>query len=320
MTKWRNGIAKIALPTPFPVGDVNVYLIKGDQLTLVDAGTNTSEAWNALVKQLNDLHLTPNDIEQIILTHHHPDHAGLLNYFPEAIGVYGHQLNQRWLTITEPFIEENEAFFIRTIQEFGVSERFLSLKNEFRKTTKYSCNRTLSGHLVEGDTPPGLSGWKVIETPGHASSHIGLFRETDGAYIGGDHLLPHISPNPILEPPLPGDIERPQPQLQLNASLKKISKYPIQCVFPGHGDEITEVGPLIEKRLGRQHDRAMQVKKWLAEDAMTVYEVCQRLFPHIYERELILTLSETVAQIDYLLSLQEITMINREFPYRYKAN
>lgn len=320
MTEWRNGIAKITLPTPFPVGDVNVFLVKGERLTLVDAGTKTEIAWNSFVKQLNELHLSPNDIEQIIITHHHPDHVGFLAYFPKEVEVFGHPLNQPWLTITESFIEANEQFFVETLAEFGVPESFLTLKHEFRKTTKYSCNRLLTGHLVEGDTPLGLSEWKVIETPGHASSHIGLFREKDGAYIGGDQLLPHISPNPILEPPLPGEQERFKPQLQLNASLKKLASYPIEIVYPGHGADIAEVKPLIEKRLSRQHDRAMQVKKWLEQEEMTVFEVCQRLFPHIYERELILTLSETVAQFDYLLSLQEITKINKEFPYRYKAN
>ncbi|NMD70231.1 MBL fold metallo-hydrolase [Bacillus sp. DNRA2] len=320
MTEWKNGIAKITLPTPFPVGDVNVFLIKAERLTLVDAGTNNDESWAAFVKQLNDLHLTPNDIEQVIITHHHPDHVGLLAYFPESVEVYGHHLNQPWLTATETFIEDNEMFFERTLAEFGVSTEFLALKHEFRRTTKYFCNRVLTGHLAEGDTAPGLNGWKILETPGHASSHIGLLRESDGLFVGGDLLLPHISPNPILEPPLSRELDRPKPQLELNASLKKLTQYPIQTVLPGHGDEINDVVPLIEKRLSRQHERAMLVKKWLQAEDLTVFEVCQRLFPHIYERELILTLSETAAQIDYLLSLQEITMINKEFPYRYRAN
>ena len=159
--------------------------------------------------------------------------------------------------------------------------------------------------MLEGGTPQGLNDWKVIETPGHASSHIGLFREKDGAYIGGDLLLPHISPNPILEPPLQGEKERPQPQLELNASLKKIAEFPIQFVYPGHGDKISEVGSVIEARLERQHNRAMLVKTWLDKENLTVFEICQRLFPRIYEKELLLALSETVAQVDYLLSLQE---------------
>lgn len=35
-------IIPIALPTPFAVGDVNIYLLRGEALTLVDAGPNTA--------------------------------------------------------------------------------------------------------------------------------------------------------------------------------------------------------------------------------------------------------------------------------------
>ncbi|MDQ7863184.1 hypothetical protein RCO48_25470 [Peribacillus frigoritolerans] len=38
MANWNGDIAKIALPTPFAVGDVNVYVVKGDALTLIDTG------------------------------------------------------------------------------------------------------------------------------------------------------------------------------------------------------------------------------------------------------------------------------------------
>jgi glyoxylase-like metal-dependent hydrolase (beta-lactamase superfamily II) len=321
MTKWNDGIAKITLPTPFPVGDVHVYAIKGDRLTLVDAGTNTKESNAALVKQLAELKLTPKDIEQIILTHHHPDHMGLLDIFSESVEIVGHPHNQRWLTLSEQFLEENAAFYQSTFKEFGVPQKLISysIKKELDQVREFSCNRTLSSPLVEGDTPLGLDGWKVVETPGHASSHIGIFQEKEGVYIGGDLLLPHISPNPILEPPLLGKKDRPQPQLELNASLKKIAEYPIHCVYPGHGDKIDEVGAVIDARLGRQHDRAMLVKKWLEQENLSVFQICQRLFPRVYERELLLALSETVAQIDYLLSLEEINIMDNESLF-IKAN
>ena len=37
-------IIPLAIPTPFYVGDVNVYLIKEDPLTLIDVGPKTDEA------------------------------------------------------------------------------------------------------------------------------------------------------------------------------------------------------------------------------------------------------------------------------------
>jgi glyoxylase-like metal-dependent hydrolase (beta-lactamase superfamily II) len=315
----NNGLAKIILPTPFPVGDVNVYVIKGDLLTLVDVGPKTEEAWMALNRQLKELHLSTNDIEQVILTHHHPDHSGLLDYLPKSIPVYGHPLNDPWLSHQESFFTEHEAFFVRLFHEFGIPEQFLPYIGKLRKTFKYFSNRSLDGFLTEGDRPKGLDEWQVIETPGHAQSHIGLYREKDGSYIGGDQLLAHISPNPLLEPPLQGETERIKPQLQLNESLKKLAQIPISCVYAGHGEDITEVQELIDKRLNRQHERAMQVKSWLLLEELTGFEICLRLFPTLFQREPLLTLSETVAQLDYLLSLKEINSIEDGIPFRYKA-
>lgn len=40
-------VIAIRVPTPFAVGDVIVYLVKGDALTLIDAGPNTKEAARA---------------------------------------------------------------------------------------------------------------------------------------------------------------------------------------------------------------------------------------------------------------------------------
>lgn len=69
----------------------------------------------------------------------------------------------------------------------------------------------------------------------------------DGIVIGGDLLLASISPNPLLEPPLPGKTERPKPQLQYNNSIKRLLNFPIERMYTGHGTDITDVHQLIEK-------------------------------------------------------------------------
>jgi hypothetical protein len=100
--------------------------------------------------------------------------------------------------------------------------------------------------------------------------------------------------------------------------MKKLRSYPIQFAYTGHGEEVFQLDELIEKRLTRQHERAMTVYNWLKEEQLTVFEICQRLFPSVYQRELMLTISETVAQLDYLSSIGEISS-STSMPLHYQA-
>ncbi|PKR85993.1 MBL fold metallo-hydrolase [Heyndrickxia camelliae] len=306
MVSWNGDIAKITVPTPFAVGDVNVYLIKGDVLTLVDAGVKTKEAWELFTFQLSQLGYTPEDIEQVVLTHHHPDHVGFLEWLPDDLNLYGHSYCVPWLKKEEEFFANHDRFYHQLFQEFGLDGDFPLLLKKWKAPLKYGAYRPITNTIQENDSIPGLDNWSVIETPGHAQSHLSFYREKDGTLIAGDHVLATISSNPLLEPPLVSGAERPMPQLQYNASLKKLLKYNISITYTGHGADVIKVHPLIERRLQRQHDRAMQVKEMLKDRPLSTYEICKRLFPAVYEKELGLTLSETTAQLDFLLSMGEI--------------
>src|SRR5580765_2479500 len=70
-------IIPLAIPTPFYVGDVNVYLIKQDPLTLIDVGPKTDEAAKTLRDKLAAHGVKFSDVRRIVLTHAHEDHCGL---------------------------------------------------------------------------------------------------------------------------------------------------------------------------------------------------------------------------------------------------
>src|SRR5215218_4449402 len=70
-------IVPLSIPTPFYVGDVNVYLIKEDPLTLIDVGPKTKEASDVLRAKLAANGVKFADIQRIVLTHAHEDHCGL---------------------------------------------------------------------------------------------------------------------------------------------------------------------------------------------------------------------------------------------------
>ncbi|MFT4415684.1 MBL fold metallo-hydrolase [Fredinandcohnia humi] len=312
-------VFKITLPTPFPVGDVNVYVVRGDKLTLIDAGAKTEEAWQTFKYQLGELGYKPSDIEQVVITHHHPDHVGLLDYLNDELPVIGHPKNQPWISQDEVFFQKNEPFYLELFTQFGIDPAFIKnvdMTNELR----YSCHRSLTMSVVEGDSLPGMMGWRVIETPGHAQSHIVLYRQEDGLLIAGDTILAKISPNPLLEPPQFGETTRPRPLVQYNASLRKLQKLQMTKVVTGHGDDVNLPHELIQKRLDSQKERAYGVLHMLREQPMTAFEVCTRLFPKVFHKQPVLTMSETVGQLDFLEDLGEINIevVNKQFIYHTK--
>src|SRR5699024_12090306 len=100
-----------------------------------------------------------------------------------------------------------------------------------RKSLQYAGAGKVTKAINYGDLLPGHKVWKVIETKGHAQSHLSFFRKNDGTFIGGDHLLHHISSNPILEPPYAGETERTKPLLQYRDNLIKCHYLGIKTVF-----------------------------------------------------------------------------------------
>jgi glyoxylase-like metal-dependent hydrolase (beta-lactamase superfamily II) len=80
------GIHRLAIPTPFAVGRVNVYLIEDEPLTLVDAGPNSGTSFDELTRGLAALGHSLEEIELVILTHQHIDHLGLVGIVADHSG------------------------------------------------------------------------------------------------------------------------------------------------------------------------------------------------------------------------------------------
>lgn len=297
-------IAKIATPTPFAVGDVNCFLLKGDALTLVDAGTKTDEAYEALRRGLAGHGYSFKDIEQVFVTHHHPDHCGWVEAFDRA-EIIGHQYLHYWLTRDADFMERHDRFYEQSFNENGVPEQYAGRLKRFHRTADFIGTRPLDRIIGEGEDLPGHPGWTVQESLGHAQSHLSLYHH-DGRLIGGDLLLEKVSSNPLIEPPLNEQDERPHSLLQYNASLGRLLELPVDTVYGGHGGEIRNAHELIAGRLEKQQQRAIHVHELLKEQPHTVFELSKRLFPKVYEQQIGLTLSETLGQLDYLLSREMI--------------
>lgn len=290
---------KVILPTPYAVGDVNTFLVKGDALTLFDAGPKTQEAYEALQWGIRAAGYDMKDVEQVVLTHHHPDHAGWVDAFPNA-EILGHQYVDHWMRQEPDFLDYRNNFYVGELVKQGVPQSYIDRIVEVRGEMELFGTRPLTGFLAEGDEVPGHPGLVVYETPGHAQSHLIFMEDSTRECIGGDLLLERVSSNPIVEPPVTLEGDRPHSLLQYNASLKKLNDLRVAKLYTGHGGEVCNVSELVEERLAKQHARALKVREMITEPK-TVFEVTKELFAKIYQAQLGLTLSETLGQLDYLV-------------------
>ena len=84
-------------------GRNNAYLLNGEPVTLLDTGIATERTRNQLREGLDEHGHEFSDIEQIVLTHFHPDHAGLAGEIQRESDatVYAHAADA-------PLIEQDE--------------------------------------------------------------------------------------------------------------------------------------------------------------------------------------------------------------------
>ncbi|SES08359.1 MBL fold metallo-hydrolase [Salisediminibacterium halotolerans] len=311
-------IRQMTLPTPFLVGPVNTYLIWSDALVLIDTGPKTEEAQGQLLRRLREMNLRPKDIDRVILTHHHPDHIGMTHVFQEHADIIGHPKMEPWLRKDMSFFEERRTFFAGFYRQHGMPENWIQeIEQGNRYYMKYTEENRFDGSLQEGDEIDGVPGWRIIETPGHAETHISLWNERDGTMIAGDHLIGHISSNAILEAPYEKNKPRPKTLLKYRDAMKKCRGAAI--VYPGHGEDITEPDRLIDERLHEQTSKAAVFKKWLEEKEKTAFEVCQQMYPKMYSKQPALTFSETLGHFDLLEELGEITSREENGRIWYKS-
>ncbi len=295
----------IELPTPFPVGPITVYLAAapGEPLTLIDTGPRTADTLSALEGALAALGHNPAELERIVLTHAHVDHFGMAGDLAGRSGasVWTHPWN---IAEVGPFDGERERrvdFYRVLLQQAAVpTEMTHAVDWVTRGMTAFARPVAVTDSVNEGDSLV-LAGrtWQVLHTPGHARGLICLYEPASRTLISSDHLLAEISSNPVVEPPLPGQTERPRSLALYQDSLRRIAALPIDRALPGHGPRIDDVPGLVERRLAFHRQRMARILDTLDEGA-TTWDLVQALFPSRSSLDTFLAVSEVIGHLDLL--------------------
>jgi len=296
----------ITIPTPFPVGPINCYLAEGDELTLIDTGAKTEEALVALREQLGARGWTFRDIRRLIITHAHVDHFGLAAPIVAESGasVLAYKNNRWWLTDFEREWERRYDFYHGVFLANGAPPEYADrVIAGMHRLSGFAASVPADRFVALEDDETirlGDDEWRVVFAPGHASGLICLYEPHSQTLISSDHLLRDVTSNPVLEPPLHGETERPRALVDYVASMRRTAQMDIRLALPAHGEPIDDVRALIEARLAFHRARLDHIEQQLDCCAATAYELCGILFPHLKSYDLFLGLSEVIGHLDVL--------------------
>jgi glyoxylase-like metal-dependent hydrolase (beta-lactamase superfamily II) len=304
------GIHRLAIPTPFAVGRVNLYLLEGEPLTLVDAGPNSGRSLDELESQLNALGHAVEDIGLILVSHQHIDHIGLVSIVARRSGAEVAAID-RLVPFIENYSEAADAqdvFAQDLMLRHGISpdvvEALRSVSIAFRA---WGARADVTRVLRDGDVvDAGGRRLEVHFRPGHSPTDTVFYDPDRRMLLGADHLLAHISSNPLITRPS-DDGERPQALVTYLDSLAKTRAMDIDVVLPGHGEAITDHRSLIDGRFELHRKRADKINRLIAERPRTAHDLAQALWGNVAVTQAYLTLSEVLGHTDLLLNEGRVT-------------
>jgi glyoxylase-like metal-dependent hydrolase (beta-lactamase superfamily II) len=296
----------LPIPTPFAVGRVNVYLVEDDPLTLVDSGPNSATSLTTLESALAEHGRRVEDLERIVVTHQHIDHIGLVQILAHRSGaeVVALEALAPWLARYGDGMEADDAFSEAIMARNGIPEDMrYALRSVSAAYRAWGAAAKVTTPVNEGDTVAFASRtWTVRHRPGHSPSDTVFHDAERRELIGGDHLIKHISSNPLISRPLDGGdpADRPQALAIYLDSLAKTREMELVRVLPGHGEEIHGHAQLIEERFRLHERRARKLLGLIAERPRTAYELAQAMWGNVAVTQAYLTLSEVLGHVDLL--------------------
>ena len=316
-------IHKLAIPTPFAVGRVNVYLIEDSPLTLVDAGPNSGTSLEELQRGLAEHGRAIENIELVILTHQHIDHLGLVNIVATRSGA-----EVATIDAAVPFVQnyseeatEDDEFALALMLRHGMPEDVArALQSVSQAFRAWGSRAEVSRVLHDGETIELRD--RTLEVhfrPGHSPTDTVFLDPERRVLLAADHLLKHISSNPLITRPRDGSSGRPQALVTYLESLRKTRAMDIELVLPGHGDPFSGHRELIDERFTLHERRAAKIHGLISERSRSAYELAQAMWGNVAVTQAYLTLSEVLGHVDLLLNDGKVREVEEGGVARFEA-
>lgn len=309
-------IIPLSIPTPFYVGDVNVYLIREEPLTLIDVGPKTKEASDALRDKLRAHGVQFSDVRRIVLTHAHEDHCGLAKQVRDAaknaeILVHGWETGHLFGRLARA---EHKNLILRAGVPETVFTEIQSLYKEVALLTDALEMGEFSELKDEMEIEFASGTLKVLHTPGHTPGSCSFLREANRTLIAGDCVLKRITPNPVISPDPFDPNKRFKSLAEYLVSLARIRAVSPTLVYGGHGEPIHDFEEIFHRYIRSIDERQKNVIDLVSTGGVTAFDVARKLFPQAINKDVhrFLAISEAVAHLDYAETEKKITVELKE--------
>lgn len=274
------GVLWIRMSLPFALNHINLWALEdGDGWTLVDTGISddlTRDLWG----QLFAGPLGGRKVRRLIVTHFHPDHAGLAGWLTERFGIELWMTRAEWLYARMLFtdtgaemLEQQVAFYRKAAAPADYLEGVRRSGPTYAK--RVSPIPRAYRRIRDGDDISiGGRRWRVVIGLGHAPEHACLFCEAENLLIAGDMVLPRISPNVSVWANEPDG----NPLADFLSSLQGIRALPAETlVLPSHNEPFRGLRERIDE-LGEHHEERLDKLTSLMDGPKTVMEIARGLF------------------------------------------
>jgi glyoxylase-like metal-dependent hydrolase (beta-lactamase superfamily II) len=283
---------------------VNVWLLLGEPLTLVDTGPVSDEAQAVLERGLAEVGVRVEDLELVLVTHHHADHTGLAASIQRRAGarVCAHERLAAYLSQFGERVAEEKDFFGRFLADHGVPERLRGTSSGYWRWLDASWESCVVDTPVsDGATVvAGGRNLRLLHRPGHSETDTLFLDESGGESFVGDHLL--TSPayaefGPRTERPL----------IRYLDNLRLLAQAELGTLHTGHGDDVVDARGAVAARIAAAERRCERITELLGEDALTAFDVARGLWPgDRVEWDPVLTVSEVVAHLELLVERGDV--------------
>ena len=302
------------MPLPLALDHINVYLVRDNHgWAIIDCGMATSEtiaAWTSIIEQLDG------PITRVIVTHMHPDHIGCAGYLTQTYRVDLYMAQTEYYAARALYAGNQGADNWqdrRYYRAAGFSPeqvtQFTQGKGGFGKVVSplpLSFVRLVPGETLLIDQ----SSWQLILGLGHSPEHISLFNPEFDICIGGDQVLPKITPN------IGAYSTQPQsnPLYYYLHTLEQFAQLPKSTLLlPSHKKPIRDIPNRVAEIIHHHHihlDNLMQ--------ACLSPQTVVSLLPVMFQRQLgkhqmFFAVAECLAHLNYLLEEDKLTCVKDNF-------